>query len=142
MIATSAVPINAKHTAKDFGIVCQPASTSGVRGRDFMGGIAELIAERDKQRAPLQVLVLPFRRTPAWIEYALFRRAEQEGYWQGVAGGAERGESPLAAARRETREEAGLSEDLPYYRLTTSTYVPAYHFSARRYWPKDLYVLP
>jgi 8-oxo-dGTP pyrophosphatase MutT (NUDIX family) len=62
-------------------------------------------------RAPYQVLVLIFRRTGQNIEYALLRRADGGG-WQGVAEGSEDAEAPLAAARRELWEEAGIADAL------------------------------
>jgi len=61
-------------------------------------------------RAPLQVLVLPFRvAAGGGHEFAAQRRSD-DGAWQFIAGGAEVGETPLAAARREAREEAGLTD--------------------------------
>jgi hypothetical protein len=52
----------------------------------------------DTGHAVFRVLVFPFRRAVDGVVYALFRR-EDAGYWQGVAGGGEVGESPLEAAR-------------------------------------------
>jgi dATP pyrophosphohydrolase len=42
-------------------------------------------------------------------EFLLLRRSERQGgYWHGVAGGIEGGESPAEAATRELAEETGL----------------------------------
>lgn len=70
-------------------------------------------------RAPSKVLVLPFRRcaTDAF-QYAIFRCADLR-YWQPIAGGGEGDETPLAAARREAWEEAGIPASAVYYLLTT-----------------------
>jgi dihydroneopterin triphosphate diphosphatase len=65
-------------------------------------------------RAPFQVLIYPYRRIQEdRFEYAIFKRAD-EGFWQGISGGGEDGESPLEAARREAFEEAGLAPDLDF----------------------------
>jgi len=88
-------------------------------------------------RAPFQVLVLPFRRTPD-PEYAIFRRMDDR-QWQGVAGGGESGETPLAAASRELAEESGLTG--PVYRLDCRDTVPARYFSAWPTWPAGTYVV-
>jgi 8-oxo-dGTP pyrophosphatase MutT (NUDIX family) len=69
-------------------------------------------------RLPHQVLVYIRRRpTLTSSEYVLLRRTSARGgFWQGVSGGEEAGESPAEAARREDREEAGyqqLSQFMP-----------------------------
>src|SRR5262249_22275578 len=70
-----------------------------------------------RRRAPFQVLVFPYRRRPdAELEVALFRRVDG-GYWQGIAGGGHEGETPEDAARRETREEAGIEPTGPWIAL-------------------------
>lgn len=97
--------------------------------------------EDDAKRAPFQVLVLPYRRLRSEIEYAVFKRSDA-GYWQGIAGGGNLGETPLEAAKRESFEEAGISETAQFYRLETTTSIPTHHFTARRYWPPGTYVIP
>jgi dihydroneopterin triphosphate diphosphatase len=68
-------------------------------------------------RAPFQILVLPFRRTPTGeLEVAVFLRRDER-YWQGIAGGGEDAETPFEAARREAYEEAGIPPECPYYPL-------------------------
>jgi dATP pyrophosphohydrolase len=81
-------------------------------------------------RIPLQVLVLPFRHSPdGTIEYAIFRRGDYaDDCWQGLAGGAEMGESAEQAARREAMEEAGIPVDAPLIPLDAVASVPAAHF--------------
>jgi len=78
-------------------------------------------------RAPLQVLVLPFRRRgDGGIEYAIFRRADHaDACWQGLAGGAEQGESAEQAAQREMTEEACIPADARLIPLDATASVPA-----------------
>lgn len=59
-----------------------------------------------------------------------------------IAGGAEEGESPREAARREAWEEAGIPEKAPFYALASLASVSVSHFAARVDWPKGLYVIP
>src|SRR5215207_3715911 len=93
-------------------------------------------------RAPFQVLVFPYRLlADGGIEYALFRRADA-GWWQGIAGGGEDDESTLAAAMRETWEEAGLRPERPFLRLDTTNPVPATAFRDSHLWGDDVYVIP
>jgi dATP pyrophosphohydrolase len=94
-------------------------------------------------RAPLQVLVLPFRRCAnGRIEYAILRRRDHvDACWQGVAGGAEQGESALEAAQREMMEEAGIPRSSPLISLDTRTSVPASEFHERDLWGPDVYVV-
>jgi dATP pyrophosphohydrolase len=93
-------------------------------------------------RAPLNVLVLLFRRTAEGPEFAVLRRADEAGdVWQGVAGGAEDDESPLEAARREFFEETGVSAERLWVGLQARCSVPAVVFAAWKDWPPDLYVV-
>jgi dATP pyrophosphohydrolase len=96
---------------------------------------------KDTKRAPFQVLVLPYRITATRVLYAVFRRNRSTGsYWQGIAGGGEGSETPLAAARREALEEAGI-ESKHFLRLKTLTMIAAFHIDAFR-GSKDFLVLP
>lgn len=93
-------------------------------------------------RAPLQVLVLPFRQlTGDDLAFAVFRRSDDSA-WQGLAGGGEGSESPIEAARREAREEAGIPPTTPLYLLEMMDFVPVTCFSARAEWPTDTYLVP
>lgn len=60
-------------------------------------------------RRPESVLVVV---TNMAGEVLLLRRSNPPDYWQSVTGSLEWGESALAAAKRELREETGLSADL------------------------------
>jgi dATP pyrophosphohydrolase len=93
-------------------------------------------------RAPINVLVLPFRRTPDGFEFAIFRRADGDGdLWQGVAGGAEDRETAAEAARREFFEETGLSAMRRWIALQAACSIPVVVFAAWREWPADIYVV-
>lgn len=91
-------------------------------------------------RAPFQVLVIPFDDT-ADLRVAVLRRADMDA-WQFVAGGGEEGETPLAAARREAREEIGAGGEL--YPLDSCCSVPAsvIRREARSHWPARTLVIP
>lgn len=92
-------------------------------------------------RAPFQVLVIPVRETEQGPRFALLRR-EDAGYWQGVAGGGEAGETPLAAARRETAEETGLDGDLEFICLQAQATVPVLAITGEFTWGPDVLVIP
>ena len=78
-------------------------------------------------RAPFQVLVFPYLRTRgAEYQYCLFLRRDAA-YWQGIAGGGELGETPIQAARREAREEAGIAADGCFIRLDSRSTIPVPH---------------
>jgi len=93
-----------------------------------------------RARAPFQVLVFPFRRSSGWLEYALFCRSDS-GCWQGVSGGGEDDETPLAAARREAYEEAGVPAAARFIELQTRSSIPVTEFGDSARWGNDLYVI-
>jgi len=94
-------------------------------------------------RAPFQVLILPFRILPDNnIVYALFRRnSSTDGCWQEIAGGGEVGESELEAARREAREEAGIDFDSKFMQLDCRAMIPVINICGFK-WGKDVLVIP
>jgi dATP pyrophosphohydrolase len=92
-------------------------------------------------RAPFQVLVIPFRHTHAGVEFAVLRRSDA-GWWQFVAGGGEDDESPVQAARRETKEEIGITADGSLLKLDSMATVPKDCFAAADSWGPDVYVIP
>ena len=93
-------------------------------------------------RAPLQVLVLPFRCAHGRLEFAVFRRADGDGAcWQGVSGGAEVGETEVDAARREFAEETGLSAERRWITLQARASIPAGVFACRSDWGENTYVI-
>lgn len=89
---------------------------------------------------PFNVLVLPYRRQAAGIEYAVFYRPCPE-MWQFIAGGGEDDENPEAAARREAAEEGGIKGNLPWMSLDSCASVPrtAFPFAT---WPDTVFVIP
>jgi dATP pyrophosphohydrolase len=93
-------------------------------------------------RAPLQILVLPFRKTQNGdFEFAVFKRADEK-FWQGIAGGAEDDETPFEAAVRESFEEGEIPKDSKFYPLQFKANVPVNAFAYSKHWSKDLYVIP
>ena len=91
-------------------------------------------------RAPFQILVLPYRKTPSAIEYAILRRRDAK-YWQFVAGGGEDKETPLETAKRETEEETGITRDADFMPLDSQNTVPKDNFAAASSWDPELYVI-
>lgn len=94
-------------------------------------------------RAPLQVLVLPFRVSGSGaVEFAIFRRANYpDECWQGIAGGAEGEETAEQAARREMFEEAGIPPGAPLTPLDSVASIPACFFRDRHLWGPATYVV-
>lgn len=74
-------------------------------------------------RAPYQVLIFPYIKTDDSIQYAIFNRSDY-GYWQGIAGGGEDGETPIESAKREAFEEAGIIRECPYITLDSVSSLP------------------
>ena len=93
-------------------------------------------------RAPIQTLVIPYRRHKdcEW-EFAVLHR-EDEDAWQFIAGGAEEGESPAQAAQREAYEEAGVPQSLSLRKLDSLASIPRLAFPQATHWPHTLYVVP
>ncbi len=94
-------------------------------------------------RAPFQVLVFPYRIIPNGdILYVVFKRESSTGgYWQGIAGGGEDGESPLQTAKREVYEEAGIQPDSEFIRLDSMAMIPVVDVCGFK-WGKDVLVIP
>lgn len=94
-------------------------------------------------RAPMQVLVIPYKVTNGVPEYCIFKRSDNN-YWQFIAGGGENQETSMDGAKREAFEEAGLKKTLFYYQLTSMFYVPANCIAEkhRKFWSLDTFVLP
>ena len=94
-------------------------------------------------RAPLQVVIFPFRRGVSSLEYAIFQRSGS-GWWQGLAGGGDVGETPLDAARREAFEEGQVPLSATYYKLDSVSSVPANLIaeSERKHWPINMLIVP
>ena len=95
-------------------------------------------------RQPVQVLVIPFRKTTAGgFEFAAFKCSDS-GDWQFIAGGAEDDESPDQAAMREVVEEAGLRGALKLIALQSHATVPVTAFPghAARWIASGIFVCP
>lgn len=97
-----------------------------------------------KMRAPFQVLVLPYRKTPSGFKYAILRQSDS-GYWEFVSGGGEDTEKPFEAAKRETKEEIWIiAEDVNFMPLDSLRMQPKSDFSDTHAssWSPDIYVIP
>lgn len=90
-------------------------------------------------RAPYQVLVLPYIFEENTITYAIFYRTDF-GYWQGIAGGGEEGETVIETAKREAFEEAGIKSDL-FLQLDSISSLPVEHVVGSFLWGEDIYVI-
>jgi len=95
-------------------------------------------------RAPFQVLVLPYRKTPSGLEYAILQQSGS-GYWESVSGGGEDAEKLFEAAKRETKEEIGIiAKEVNFMPLDSMRTQPKSDF-ADTYassWSPDVYVIP
>lgn len=92
-------------------------------------------------RAPFQVLVLPFvliRKCPL---FAIFRRSDSHAeLWQGIAGGGEDDETPLEAAKRESREEANISGECAFFQLESMSMLPVENVAGFLWGPQTLVI--
>jgi alpha-beta hydrolase superfamily lysophospholipase/8-oxo-dGTP pyrophosphatase MutT (NUDIX family) len=95
-------------------------------------------------RQPRQIHVFLYRERQGRYEFAVFQRADNPAWWQGVCGGVEEGETIGEGARREIREEAGIDERPPLYRLDSLSFLPASIFDEEHQacWGKDVVVVP
>lgn len=93
-------------------------------------------------RAPFQVLILPYKIDPKnAIRYAIFSRRDSRSCWQGIAGGGEGKETPLAAAKRETYEEAGIETVSTYVKLDSLATLPVVNVCGFK-WGTKVLVMP
>ena len=93
-------------------------------------------------RAPLQVLVILYKKEKDEILYGIGLRSTRN-IWQFVAGGGEDKETPIEAAVRELREETGINikkEDLIV--LDSKTTIPVVNVTGTYTWGKDVFVVP
>lgn len=91
-------------------------------------------------RAPYQVLIFPYIITDDSIQYAIFNRSDY-GYWQGIAGGGEYGETPIESAKRESFEEAGILREYPYIKLDSVSSLSVEDVVGEFLWGEDVYVI-
>lgn len=91
-------------------------------------------------RQPIQVLVIPFRRTDKTYEFGIFKRSDAN-CWQFIAGGVEGSESVEKAASREAFEEAGISLSSDLITLDSRCCVPADIFKEWKSWPAGTYIV-
>jgi dATP pyrophosphohydrolase len=76
-------------------------------------------------RKAIQVIVFPYRvRESDLLEYAIFQRSDDPNIWQAIAGGSEDSETPIETARRETEEEASISQTSEFIELDSMSTIP------------------
>jgi len=93
-------------------------------------------------RAPIQVLVIPFRKiSNGALAIAVFHRPDGS-MWQFLSGGAEDQETALEAAKREAHEEAGIPAEGIWIELDSRASIPRTAFSPTSHWPPDILVVP
>ena len=93
-------------------------------------------------RAPLQVLVILYKKEKDEILYGIGLRSTRN-IWQFVAGGGEDKETPIEAAVRELREETSINikkEDLIV--LDSKATIPVVNVTGTYTWGKDVFVVP
>ena len=93
-------------------------------------------------RAPLQVLVILYKKEKDEILYGIGLRSTRN-IWQFVAGGGEDKETPIEAAVRELREETSINikkEDLIV--LDSKATIPVVNVTGTYTWCKDVFVVP
>lgn len=96
----------------------------------------------DIVRAPLQVLVILYKKEKDEILYGIGLRSTRN-IWQFVAGGGEDKETPIEAAVRELREETSINikkEDLIV--LDSKATIPVVNVTGTYTWGKDVFVVP
>jgi len=92
---------------------------------------------RSRERAPLQVLVIPFKRPP--LQFCISRRRDGN-YWQWIAGGVHVNEELLQAAKREFQEETDLDKYRKIVRLESMCSIPTEKVIGADYWENTFVV--
>lgn len=91
-------------------------------------------------RAPLQVIVFPYRFASGRLEVLIGKRRDGD-YWQAISGGGENSETPLQAAKRELLEETSLSGE-HWIQLDSMCTLPKVHYRGHEKWAEDILVIP
>jgi len=91
-------------------------------------------------RAPFKVLVIPYRLHSNRPEFAVLHRRPPNKMWQFIAGRGEDDETPDIAARREAREEGGISETTGWMQLDSVASIPRMAFPNGN-WTENVYVI-
>ncbi len=92
-------------------------------------------------RAPMQVLVIPFRQSAEdGYQFAVFHR-RSDPMWQFLSGGAEDSESPLETAKREMMEEAGIPNGRQLIQLDSKASIPRDVYAESVHWPEHTFVV-
>ena len=90
-------------------------------------------------RLPKQVLIIPYRIINQKIEYCILKRKNMQ-IWQWVAGGVEDFDKDIiTAAKREMKEEIGISEDIDIVELECFTKIPVVNIVKEFKWGDNVY---
>lgn len=93
-------------------------------------------------RTPHQILVFPYKRqVDNTYLYGIFCRKGKKERWQGIAGGVESGETWLEAAKREAKEEAGISYEAKLIELSSISTIPVLNVVKEYMWGENIYVI-
>ena len=97
----------------------------------------------EPQRAPVQVLIIPYRVIDGVFEVSIFKRSGADSFWQFISGGANVGEPYEVAAKRELEEETAIEvKDQKLIRLQTTASIPSFNFVGKAIWVNDILVIP
>jgi len=91
-------------------------------------------------RAPYQVLIFPYIKTGQKVKYCVFKRKDMK-VWQAISGGGEEDETPLESAKREAKEEAGVSSENKFFQLSSMATIPVEAIRGFL-WGEDVLVVP
>ena len=93
-------------------------------------------------RQPHQILAFPYKLNDNnEYVYAIFCRIGDKERWQGIAGGVEEGETYLEACKRESYEEAGISNDAKVVELESISTMPVINVTKQFIWGDDVFLL-
>ena len=89
-------------------------------------------------RKPHQILAFPYKIENGKIMYAIFKRSDKQGTWQGIAGGVEDNESYIEACKREANEEANISYKAKVVELESICTIPVTKVTKEFIWGDDV----
>ena len=91
-------------------------------------------------RQPYNVLIIPYRVKNNLIEYLIAKRSDIE-IWQAISGGGESRESIIDSAKRELKEETGLTGE-HWIQLDSICMIPKIMFKDHEHWQEHPHVIP